>query len=105
MFSRIFAVFNFQITGPPQLQLSAGWGATANLQVQSSLRAHGQGFNYRPFRQNRCGPVPVYLSGLVGNQSVPVEFKFEFKFRSTTDSYRYTGRLDRYTGRLDRYNW
>jgi hypothetical protein len=40
MFSRIFAVFNFQITGPPQLQLSAGWGATANLQVQSSLRAH-----------------------------------------------------------------
>ena len=97
MFSRIFAVFNFQITGPPQLQLSAGWGATANLQVQSSLRAHGQGFNYRPFRPNRCGPVPVYRSGLVGNRSVPVEVKF----RSSNGSYRYTGRFDRLNGRFD----
>ena len=60
-----------------------------------------KGFTYRPIRPNRCGPVPVYRSGLTGNRSVLVEFKFEFKFRSTTGSYRYTGRLDRYTGRFD----
>ena len=60
-----------------------------------------QGFIYRLDRPNRWGPVPVYRSGLVGNRSVPVEFKFEFKFRSTTGSYRYTGRFDRFTGRFD----
>ena len=60
-----------------------------------------QGFTYRPVRPNRCGPVPVYRSGLVRNRSVPIEFKFEFKFRSTTGSYRYTGRLDRFTGLFD----
>ena len=32
----------------------------------------------------------VYRSGLAGNRSVPVEFKF----RSSTGSYRYTGRFD-----------
>ena len=59
-----------------------------------------QGFNYRPDRPNRRGPVPVYRSGLAGNRSVPVDFKFEFKFRSWTGSYRYTGRFSRYTDRL-----
>ena len=63
--------------------------------------ASDQGFNYRPVRPNRWGPVPVYRSGLAENRSVPVEFKFEFKFCSTTGSYRYTGRFDRFTGRFD----
>ena len=60
-----------------------------------------QGFIYRPDRPNRRGPVPVYRSGLAGNRSVPVEFKFEFKKLSSTGSYRYTGRLDRFTGRFE----
>ena len=64
---------------------------------------HNQGFIYRPDRPNRRGPVPVYRSGLAGNRSVPVEFKFEFKKLSLTGSYRYTGRLDRFTGRFDRF--
>jgi len=63
--------------------------------------SHKHGFYYRPDRPNRPGPVPVYRSGLAGNRSVPVKFKFEFKFRSSTGSYRYTGRLDRFTGRFD----
>ena len=62
---------------------------------------HHQGFTYRPVRPNRYGPVPVYRSGLAGNRSVPVEVKFEFKFRSSNGSYRYTGRFGRYTGRFD----
>ena len=49
-------------------------------------------------RTGQPGPVPVYRSGLAGNRSVPLEFKF----RSSTDSYRYTGRFDRFTGRFDR---
>ena len=60
-----------------------------------------QGFDYRLDRPNRWGPVPVYRSGLAGNRSVPVEFKFEFKFRSSTGSYRYTGQFDRFTCRFD----
>src|SRR6185295_5366649 len=60
-----------------------------------------QGFIYRPDRRNRRGPVPVYRSGLAGNQSVPVEFKFELKKLSSTGSYRYTGRLGRFTGRFE----
>ena len=67
------------------------------------VAAGHQGFTYRSVRPNRCGPVPVYRSGLAGNRSVQVEFKFEFKFRSTTGSYRYTGRLYRYTSRFDRF--
>ena len=55
-----------------------------------------QGFIYRPDRPNCRGPVPVYWSGLSGNRSVPVEFKFEFKKLSSTGSYRYTGRFDRF---------
>jgi len=51
------------------------------------------------------GPVPVYRSDLVGNRSVPVEFKFEFKKLSSTGSYRYTGRFDRFTGRFDRFEF
>ena len=62
-----------------------------------------QGFDYRPDRPNRRGPVPVYRSGLVGNRSVPVEFKFEFKFRSSTGSYHYISRFDRFIGRFDRF--
>src|SRR6185369_8220464 len=75
---------------------------------------------YRLDRPNRRGPVPVYRSGLAGNRSVPVKFKFEFKKLSSTGSYRYTGWLDRlefkskikiacvtglerYTGRFDRF--
>ena len=64
-----------------------------------------QGFIYRPDRPNRRGPVPVYRSGLAGNRSVQVEFKFEFKKLSSTGSYRYTGRLDRFTGRFDRFEF
>ena len=64
-----------------------------------------QGFIYRPDRPNRRGPVPVYRSGLAGNWSVPVKFKFEFKKLSSTGSYRYTGRLDRFTGRFDRFEF
>ena len=66
---------------------------------------HCQGFIYRPDRPNRRGPVPVYRSGLAGNRSVPVEFKFEFKKLSSTGSYWYTGRLDRFTGRFDRFEF
>ena len=67
------------------------------------LAGYRQGFIYRPDRPNRRGPVPVYRSGLAGNRSVPVEFKFKFKIRSSTSSYRYTGRLDQYTGQFGRY--
>ena len=56
-----------------------------------------QGFNFRPVRLNRRAPVPVYRSGLAGYRSEPVEFKF----RRSTGSDRYTGRLDRFTGRFD----
>jgi len=62
-----------------------------------------QGFTYRPVRPNRCGPVPVYRSGLAGNRSVPVEVKFKFKFRSSNGSYRYTSQFDRFTSRFDRF--
>ena len=62
-----------------------------------------QGFTYPPVRPNRCGPVPVYWSGLAGNRSVPVEVKFEFKFHSSNGSYRYTDRFDRFTGRFERF--
>ena len=54
-----------------------------------------QGFSMRPVSGNRRPPVPVYWSGLAGYRSEPVEFKFEFKWRSSIGSYRYTGRLDR----------
>ena len=68
-----------------------------------------QGFNFRPDRPNRLAPVPVYRSGLAGNRSVPVEFKFEFKFRRSTGSDWYTVRLDRFTGRFGwftgRFDW
>ena len=47
---------------------------------------------------NRRAPVPVYRTGY---RSESVEFKFEFKRRSSTSSYRYTGRFDRFTGRFD----
>ena len=60
----------------------------------------GQGLINRPVGSNRRVPVPVYRTGLAGNQSKPVEVKFEFKSRSATGSYRYTGRLDRFTGRF-----
>ena len=84
-----------------------------------------QSFIYRLDRPNRRGPVSVYRSGLAGNRSIPVEFKFEFKKLSSmvrtgipagltglnsnpnlkshvSGLDRYTGRLDRFTGRLDR---
>ena len=55
-----------------------------------------------PVRFGRNVPDP---GGLAGNRSVPVEFKFEFKIRSSTGSYRYTGRLDRFTSRFDRFEF
>ena len=75
------------------------------------------GFVYRPDPPNCRDPVLVYWSGLAGNRSVPVEFKFEFKKLSSTGSYRFTDRfefkskfkiacvtgLDRYTGRFYRF--
>ena len=55
-------------------------GAEANLRLD---RVNGRfgwtGFIYRLDRPNRRGPVPVYRSGLAGNWSVLVEFKFELK--------------------------
>ena len=61
-------------------------------------------------RTNRPGPVPVPdpgadPDGLVGNRSVPVEFKFELKKLSSTGSYRFTSRFDRFTGRFDRFEF
>ena len=53
-----------------------------------------QGFISQPVSGNRRAPVPVYRTGLTGYRSEPVEFKFEFKRRSSTGSYRYTGRFD-----------
>jgi len=53
-------------------------------------------------RSGQTGAVR-YRSGLAGNRSVPVEFKFKFKSRSSTGSYRYTDRFDRFTGRFDRF--
>ena len=52
---------------------------------------------------NRRPSVPVYRTGLAGYRSEPDKFKFKFKLPRSTDSYRYTGRLDRFTGRFDRY--
>ena len=68
-----------------------------------SSATSAQGSRYRLVRPNRRGPVPVYRSSLAGNRSVPVKFKFEFKFHSSTGSYRYTGRFDRFTCRFDRF--
>ena len=45
----------------------------------------------------------VYRSGLAGNRSKPVEFKFDFKSRSATGSERLTDRFDRFTGRFGRF--
>ena len=42
-------------------------------------------------------------SGLAGNRSEPVKFKFEFKRRRAIGSDRLTGRLDRFTCRFDRF--
>ena len=63
--------------------------------------SRGQGFFSRSVSGNRRSPVPVYRTDLTGYRSEPVKFKFEFKWRSSTGSYRYTGRLDRFTGRFD----
>ena len=62
-----------------------------------------QGLTYRPVRPNRWSPVPVYRSGLAGNRSEPVKFKFEFKSRRVIGLDRLTGRLDRFTGQFDRF--
>ena len=94
----------------PQAEGQPTWGA------RSRPTSH-QGFIYRLDRPNRRGSVPVYRSGLAGNWSVPVEFKFELKKLNSTGSYRYTDRfefkskfkialvigLDRFTGRFDRF--
>ena len=55
---------------------------------------HNQGLTYRPVRPNQWSPVPVYRSGLAGNRSEPVKFKFEFKSRRAIGSDRLTGRFD-----------
>ena len=62
-----------------------------------------QGFFSRPVDPNRRPPVPVYRTSWTGNRFIPAKLKFEFKWRSSTGSYWYTGRLDRYTGRFDRF--
>ena len=73
--------------------------------VVTAHHCQGQGFNFRPVRPNHRAPVPVYRSVLAGYRSEPVEFKF----RRSTGSDRYTGRLDRFTGRFgrftDRFDW
>jgi len=62
-----------------------------------------QGLTYRPIWPNRQSPVPVYRSGLTGNRSEPIKFKFEFKSRREIGLDRLTDRLDRFTGRFDRF--
>src|SRR6185295_5423535 len=91
----------------PSHRRATATSTTIRLASSSTSRVSccSQGFIYRPDRRNRRGPVPVYRSGLAGNRSVPVEFKFEFKKLSSTGSYRYTGRLDRFTGRFDRFEF
>ena len=56
-----------------------------------------QGSQIRPVRSNQRAPVPVYRTGLTGNRSKPVGFKFEFKIPSATGLDRYTSRFDRFT--------
>ena len=56
-----------------------------------------QGLQIRPVRSNRWAPVRVYRTGLTGNRSKPVGFKFEFKIPSATGLDRYNGRFDRFT--------
>ena len=56
-----------------------------------------QGSQIRPVRSNQRAPVPVYRTGLTGNWSKPVGFKFEFKIPSATGLDRYTGRFDQFT--------
>ena len=51
------------------------------------------------------GPAKPPGSGMAGNRSVPVEFKFELKKLSSTGLYRYTGRFDRFTDRFDRFEF
>ena len=46
-----------------------------------------QCFSIRLVSGNRRPPVPVYCSGLAGYRLEPVEFKFEFKWHSSTGSY------------------
>ena len=57
-----------------------------------------QGLQIRPVRSIRRAPVLVYRTGLTGNRSKPVGFKFEFKIPSATGLDRYTGRFNRFTG-------
>ena len=62
-----------------------------------------EGLQIRPVQSNRRAPVPEYRTGLTGNRSKPVGFKFEFKIPSATGLDRYTGRFYRFTGRFDRF--
>jgi hypothetical protein len=62
-----------------------------------------QGLQIRPVRSNRRAPVPVYRTGLTGNRSKPVGFKFEFKSPSATSFDWFTDRFDQFTGRYDRF--
>ena len=48
-----------------------------------------------------AGPVSVYRTDLVGNQSKLFEIEFEFKILCANGLYRYTGRFDWFTGRFD----
>ena len=57
----------------------------------------GQGLRIRLVRSNRRTPVPVYRTGLTGNRSKPVGFKFEFKSSSATGLDRFAGRFDLFT--------
>ena len=70
------------------------------------LASRNQGLTYRPVQPNRRSPVPVYRSGLAGNRSEPIKFKFEFKSCRAIGSDRLTGRLDQFTGRFTgRFDW
>jgi len=62
-----------------------------------------EGLQIRPVQSNRRAPIPVYRTGLTGNRSKPVGFKFEFEIPSATGLDQYTGQFDRYTGRFDRF--
>ena len=59
-----------------RIQLHPVPASTPPLLASSS---HRQGLSYRPVWPNQRDPVPVYQTGLAGNQSKPVEVKFEFK--------------------------
>ena len=100
----MLAIFFF----PERYVLAIATGTTATLTSRSPLsQIYIAGRTNKVSFTDRTGQIAGvwYRSGLAGNWSVPIEFKFEFKKLSSTGSYRYTDRLDRFTGRFDRFEF